>query len=76
MKLFSPLLTTKAKGMGFGFAICKLIVEAHGGKITVKTAKDRGTVFTVTLPFEPKIEVGGEKIWVNTRSSLSMTTKT
>ncbi len=76
-KLFSPLFTTKAKGMGFGLAICKRIVEAHGGTVTVKTVKNQGTTFTVTLPIEPRIEIGGEKIWVNMpESSLSTTTKT
>lgn len=75
-KLFSPLFTTKAKGMGFGLAICKRIVEAHGGTIVVKTVKDQGTTFTVTLPVEPKLDVGGEKIWINTsESSLLTTTK-
>jgi signal transduction histidine kinase len=75
-KLFSPLFTTKAKGMGFGLAICKRIVEAHGGTITVKTVKNQGTTFTITLPIEPKVEVGGETIWINMpKSSLSMTTK-
>jgi PAS domain S-box-containing protein len=58
-KLFSPLSTTKAQGMGFGLAICKRIVEAHGGTISFKTAKGKGTTFTVTLPIEPtqKLEV-------------------
>jgi signal transduction histidine kinase len=52
-------------------------VEAHGGKITVKTAKDLGTTFTVTLPIEPRFEIGGENIWINTpESSSSMMTKT
>jgi PAS domain S-box-containing protein len=58
-KLFSPLSTTKAQGMGFGLAICKRIVEAHGGTISYKTTKGKGTTFTVTLPIEPtqKLEV-------------------
>jgi two-component system sporulation sensor kinase A len=51
-KLFAPLFTTKAQGMGFGLAICKRIAEAHGGTITVKTAIEKGTTFTVTLPIE------------------------
>ena len=76
-KLFSPLSTTKAQGMGFGLAICKRIIEAHGGTITVKTANDEGTTFTITLPIENKPEIGGEKIWINMpKSSLSTMTKT
>ena len=76
-KLFSPLSTTKARGMGFGLAICKRIVEAHGGTISVRTAKDQGTTFTITLPIEPEPEIGGENIWINRPESLSsMMTKT
>jgi PAS domain S-box-containing protein len=76
-KLFSPLSTTKAQGMGFGLAICKRIIEAHGGKITVKTAKGKGTAFTIILPIESKPGIGGEEIWINMpKSSLSMMTKT
>ena len=74
--LFLPLFTTKAQGMGFGLAICKRIIEAHGGTITVKTAIGEGTTFTVTLPIQPKIEIGGEKVWINMpESSLLTTTK-
>lgn len=53
-KLFTPLVTTKAQGMGFGLAICKRIVEAHNGSITVKTIKGQGTTFTVSLPIKMK----------------------
>ncbi len=75
-KLFAPLFTTKAQGMGFGLAICKRIVEAHRGSITVKTAKGKGTTFTLTFPVENNIEIGGENVWIKIpESSLSMTTK-
>jgi signal transduction histidine kinase len=73
-KLFSPLFTTKAQGMGFGLAICKRIIEAHGGTIKVKTTKNKGTTFTVTLPIEPKHEIGGENTWINIPESSLLTT--
>ena len=54
-KLFAPLVTTKAQGMGFGLAISRRMVEAHQGKITVKSKIGKGTKFTVTLPLKPKL---------------------
>jgi PAS domain S-box-containing protein len=54
-KIFNPLFTTKAQGMGFGLAICKRIVEAHCGKISVESTVGRGTTFTITLPIEHKL---------------------
>ncbi len=49
-KIFAPLVTTKAKGMGMSLAICKRIAEAHGGKITVETKMGIGTTVTIVLP--------------------------
>jgi signal transduction histidine kinase len=72
-KLFSPLFTTKAQGMGFGLAICKRIIEAHNGTIAITTVKEKGTTFTVTLPIEPKFEVGGENTWIKIPESSSST---
>jgi PAS domain S-box-containing protein len=72
-KLWTPLFTTKAKGMGFGLAICKRVVEAHGGSISVKSACGKGTTCTVTIPTRPKIE-GGEKVWVKPLESSLLTT--
>ncbi len=63
-KMFTPLFTTKAKGMGLGLAICKRIVEAHEGKIMVESKQGKGTTFTVRVPLKPRISVGGESIWV------------
>jgi PAS domain S-box-containing protein len=75
-KLFSPLITTKARGMGFGLAICKRILEAHQGKITVQSVEGKGTTVTVAMPAEP--EPKGERIetWVNVPEYLLSTTKT
>ncbi|MDQ1281645.1 MAG: hypothetical protein QG670_2910 [Thermoproteota archaeon] len=49
-KLFTPLFTTKSKGQGFGLAVCKRIVESHGGEITFESAEGKGTTFSVRIP--------------------------
>jgi signal transduction histidine kinase len=74
-KLWTPFFTTKAKGMGLGLSICKRIIEAHGGRISVESTIGKGTTFKVTIPKEPKLkEKGGEKVWVNVPESLLSTT--
>ena len=76
-KIFTPLFTTKAQGMGFGLAICKRIIDAHEGSIKVETEVNHGTTFTITLPLKQKTKIGGEKTWLNMPESLlSTTTKT
>ena len=49
-KLFTPLFTTKTKGLGLGLAICKQIVEGHQGDIVVKSKEGEGTLIMVRLP--------------------------
>ncbi len=49
-RLFTPLVTTKAKGMGMSLAICKRVVEAHGGSISIESKVDQGTTVKLTLP--------------------------
>jgi len=48
--LFKPFVTTKLDGMGIGLAICKRIVEAHGGRIQGESQSGQGALFTIHLP--------------------------
>jgi len=58
-RLFTPLFTTKAQGVGLGLAICKNLAESHNGRIEVKSKVDEGSTFTVKLPIHQN--KGGEK---------------
>jgi signal transduction histidine kinase len=49
-RLFTPLVTTKAKGQGLGLAVVKRIVEALGGSIRFESESGKGTKFTIILP--------------------------
>jgi signal transduction histidine kinase len=49
-QIFEPLYTTKPGGSGLGLYIVQEIVAAHGGALTVESARGGGTTFTVTLP--------------------------
>jgi len=55
-KLGKPLFTTKAKGMGLGLAICKRIVEAHGGSISVESSIGKGTLVTISIPINLRLK--------------------
>lgn len=48
--IFQPFVSTKGKGMGLGLAICREIVEGHGGRLDVESIVGRGTTFVVSLP--------------------------
>jgi signal transduction histidine kinase len=49
-KVFEPLFTTKAKGIGLGLAVVKTLVEGHEGTVEVESAEGKGSTFTVKLP--------------------------
>jgi signal transduction histidine kinase len=48
-RLFTPLLTTKAKGQGLGLPVVKRLVEALGGSLTFESETGKGTKFIITL---------------------------
>jgi signal transduction histidine kinase len=49
-KVFDPFFTTKPQGSGLGLAIVRKIVDAHDGRIDLRTAVGQGTTIRVTLP--------------------------
>jgi signal transduction histidine kinase len=48
--IFTPFMTTKGDGKGLGLAICRMIVEHHGGKLTASSAHKGGAAFQFILP--------------------------
>ncbi len=53
-RLFTPYYTTKQHGTGLGLAIVQSVVSDHGGKISVESTKEKGTMFRIELPREPQ----------------------
>ncbi len=49
-RIFTPLVTTKAKGQGLGLAVVKRLIEALQGTVNFESQEDKGTTFIVTLP--------------------------
>ncbi len=68
-RMFTPFYTTKRSGNGLGLAICKQIVEAHGGKIAFETSVGKGTVFIVSLP---RLNAEPRSVYPQADSSVSL----
>jgi two-component system sensor histidine kinase PilS (NtrC family) len=49
-RIFEPFFTTKKGGIGLGLSIVKNVIEAHGGKIEVKSKPGKGTTFKLVFP--------------------------
>lgn len=49
-RMYEPFFTTKPEGMGMGLAIAQSIVGAHGGSLTARRNRDRGSTFEISFP--------------------------
>jgi len=62
-KVFQPLFSTKAKGIGFGLSIVKMIIDKHGGTVEAKSKPGKGAAIIIHLPLysgENKEDIGND----------------
>ena len=52
--IFTAFVTTKSHGMGLGLAICRMIIEHHGGQLTASSDGKSGALFQFVLPVESR----------------------
>jgi len=51
-RIFEPLFSTKAKGIGFGLSIAKMVIDRHGGTIEARSELGKGATITIRLPLD------------------------
>jgi PAS domain S-box-containing protein len=64
-QVFTAFYTTKPMGMGMGLAICRSMVEAHGGRMWASANEPRGAVFQFTLPLEQDESIPAQHVRSN-----------
>ena len=55
-RIFEPFFTTRQSGMGMGLAICRTIIQSHGGRLWMEKNEPHGAKFIFALPAEAKAE--------------------
>jgi PAS domain S-box-containing protein len=53
-QIFEPFYTTKTRGTGLGLPICRRVVEAHNGTLSVESEPGKGAEFTITIPYRKR----------------------
>jgi signal transduction histidine kinase len=68
-RIFDAFFTTKGHGMGLGLAICRMIIERHGGQLTASSDGETGALFSILLPAAPSDEARTRSNERNSQSS-------
>jgi signal transduction histidine kinase len=61
-RLFEAFYTTKVQGMGIGLAVCRSIIQAHGGRLWARANVPCGAIFQFTLPRARPIGMSAETV--------------
>jgi PAS domain S-box-containing protein len=59
-RIFAPFVTTKAGGMGLGLAVCRTIIQGHGGRLWLENNPGRGATVHLVLPVARNESRGGD----------------